>query len=343
MKAVRFHQHGGIEVLRYEDVPEPVAGPGEILVRVKACAINFLDIWERRGLPRVHLHLPHISGADVAGVIESVGEDVSDLKAGDRTLISPGLSCMHCRDCLQGRDNLCRRYSVLGFVTDGGYAEYVKVPAVNALPCPSNLSFTEAAAVPLVFLTAWHMLVDRCRIKQGEDVLVLGAGSGVGSAAIQIAKYFRARVITTAGSEAKLQKARELGADHVIDHSQQSIHEEVRRITHHRGVDVVVEHVGAATWQDSVNSLAYHGRLVTCGATTGHEANIDLRLLFARQLSVYGSYMGAKHELLEVLRLVRAGYLRPVVSQVLPLEEAGRGQQILEDRQHFGKVVLQVD
>jgi NADPH:quinone reductase-like Zn-dependent oxidoreductase len=342
MKAVRFHQHGGVEELRYEDVPEPVAGPGEILVRVKACAINFLDIWERRGLPRVRLPLPHISGADVAGVIESVGDGVSDIKAGDKTLLSPGLSCMHCKACFQGKDNLCPRYSVLGFVTDGGYAEYVKVPAVNALPYPSNLSFTEAAAVPLVFLTAWHMLVDRCRIRPGEDVLILGAGSGVGSAAIQIAKYFRARVITTAGSEAKLQKARELGADYVIDHSLQSIREEVRRVTHHRGVDIVIEHVGAATWQDSVNSLAHHGRLVTCGATTGYEAGIDLRLLFARQISIFGSYMGAKHELLEVLKLVRVGYLRPVVSQVLPLEEAGRGQQILEDRQHFGKVVLAV-
>lgn len=342
MKAVRFHQHGGAEELRYEDIPEPVAGPGEILVRVKACAINFLDIWERRGLPGVRLPMPHISGADVAGVVESVGDGVSNVKAGDKTLLCPGLSCMQCEACFRGQDNLCRRYSVLGFVTDGGYAEYVKVPAINALPYPSNLSFTDAAAIPLVFVTAWHMLVDRCRIKPGEDVLILGAGSGVGSAAIQIAKYFRTRVIATAGSEAKLQQARELGADYVIDHSRQSIREEVRRITHHRGVDIVIEHIGTATWQDSVSSLAYHGRLVTCGATTGYEANIDIRQLFARQISIYGSYMGAKHELLEVLKLVRAGYLRPVISQVLPLEEAGRGQQILEDRQHFGKVVLAV-
>jgi len=342
MKAIRFHQHGGTDVLRYEDVPEPVVGPCEILVRVKACAINFLDIWERRGLPGIHLPLPHISGADVAGVIERVGEGVSHLKAGDKTLLNPGLSCMHCKACFEGQDNMCRHYSVLGYLTDGGYAEYVKVPAANALPYPSNLGFTEAAAIPLVFLTAWHMLVDRCHIKPGEDVLVLGAGSGVGSAAIQIAKYFRARVITTAGSPAKLEMAGKLGADHVIDHSKQSIHEEVRKITHHRGVDIVFEHVGTATWQDSVRSLAHHGRLVTCGATTGHQANIDIRVLFARQISLLGSYMGSRHELLEVLNLVRAGYLKPVVSQVLPLEEAGRGQQMIEDREHFGKVVLEV-
>ena len=291
------------------------------------------------GLPAPRKKTP---GFDVAGVVESVGTAVSNVRAGDRALVSPGLSCMHCEACLRGEDNLCRRYSVLGFVTDGGYAEYVKVPAVNALPCPSNLSYTDAAAVPLVFLTAWHMLVDRARIRPGEDVLVLGAGSGVGSAAIQIAKYFRARVITTAGSPAKLQQARELGADHVIDHAQQSIREEVRRITHHRGVDIVIEHIGTATWQESLGSLAYHGRLVTCGATTGYEAGIDIRQLFAKQISIFGSYMGAKHELLEVLKLVRAGYLRPVVSQVLPLQEAGRGQQILEERRHFGKVVLAV-
>ncbi len=342
MKAVCFHQHGGIEQLRYEEVADPAAGPGEIVVRVQACAINYLDLWERVGLPGVRIPMPHIPGSDVSGIVESVGPGVDNVRPGDATLLYPGLSCMHCPACFEGRDNLCRSYSILGFLTDGGYAEFVKAAAVNALPFPQGLSFVEAAAVPLVFLTAWHMLVTRCAIKAGEDVLILGAGSGVGSAAVQIAKYFRARVIATAGSAAKLEKARELGADFVIDHSRQSIRNEVRRFTHYRGVDVVFEHVGSATWQDSLASLAYHGRLVTCGATTGHEATIDIRQLFAKQISILGSYMGARHELFEVLRLVQTGYLRPVVSAVLPLEEAGRGQQILENREHFGKVVLAV-
>ncbi len=342
MKAVRFHEHGGIEELRYEDVADPVAGPGEIVLRVRACGINYLDLWQRVGLPGVRIPLPHIPGSDVSGIIESVGPGVENVRSGDASLLYPGLSCMHCAACFEGRDNFCRRYTILGFLSDGGYAELVKAPAVNALPFPQGLSFTEAAAVPLVFLTAWHMLVTRCAIKAGEEVLILGAGSGVGSAAIQIAKFFRARVIATAGSAAKLEKARELGADFVIDHSRQSIRDEVRRFTHHRGVDVVFEHVGSATWQDSLASLAYHGRLVTCGATTGHDARIDIRQLFAKQISILGSYMGSRHELLEVLRLVQAGYLRPVVSAVLPMAEAGRGQQMLENREHFGKVILAV-
>ncbi|NWG13142.1 MAG: zinc-binding dehydrogenase [Acidobacteria bacterium] len=342
MKAVRFHKHGGIEELKYEDVDEPVAGPGEIVVRVKACAINHLDLWERVGLPGVRIPLPHISGSDVSGIVESIGPGVENIRPGSATLLYPGLSCMHCPACFEGHDNLCRRYTILGLLTDGGYAEFVKVPAVNALPFPEGLSFTGAAALPLVFLTAWHMLVTRCAIKAGEDVLILGAGSGVGSAAVQIAKFFRARVIATAGSAAKLEKARELGADFVIDHSRRSIRDEVWRFTHHRGVDVVFEHIGSATWQDSFASLAYHGRLVTCGATTGHDASIDIRQLFAKQISIFGSYMGPRHELLEVLRLVQKGYLRPVVSAVLPLEEAGRAQQMVENREHFGKIVLAV-
>jgi len=342
MNVVRIHRHGGPEALVYEEAPEPQIRADQVLVRVRACALNHIDLWVRAGIPGMEFSMPHVLGSDIAGEIVAAGEYCERIRAGQRVLLSPGLSCRQCPQCVSGRDNHCRRYTLFGYGVDGGNAEYLAAPEYTAIPIPDDLSFEDAAAVPLVFLTAWHMLVDRCRIKPGEDVLVLGAGSGVGSAAIQIAKYFRARVITTAGSEAKLQKARELGADYVIDHSQQSIHEEVRRVTHHRGVDIVVEHIGAATWQDSVNSLAYHGRLVTCGATTGYEANIDLRLLFARQISVLGSYMGAKHELLEVLRLVRAGYLRPVVSQVLPLEEAGRGQQILEERKHFGKVVLEV-
>jgi len=343
MKAMRFHEHGGIDKLRYEDAPDPLPGPGEVVVRVKACALNYLDIWERVGLPGVTIPLPHISGSDVAGIIEAVGPGVAHVKPGDKTLVNPGISCMACEECYRGRDNYCRTYSALGYMTDGGYAELVRIPAVNALPYPEGLDFTDAAAIPLGFMTAWHMLVTRCNIRPGEEVLIIGAGSGVGSAAIQIARLFRARVITTAGGERKLQKALELGADHVIDHTKHRIRERVRDITRRRGVDIVFEHVGAATWEDSISSLAHHARLVTCGATTGFDAKVNLRHLFAKEITVMGSYMGSKHELLEVLKHVKAGHLRPVVSHIVPLEEAAAAQTVMEKREHFGKVVLQLD
>lgn len=343
MKAVRFHEHGGIDRLRYEEAPDPVPGPAEVVVRVKACALNYLDIWERRGLPGVRFPMPHISGSDITGIVESVGAGVIHVRAGDKTLVNPGLSCMHCEQCFQGNDNHCRGYSVIGYFSDGGYAERIRIPAVNALPYPGDMPFEQAAAIPLVFMTAWHMLVTRCAIKTGEDVLILGAGSGVGSAAIQIAKLFHARVIATAGSDDKLEKARALGADHVIHHSKQKIFDEVRWITGKRGVDIAFEHVGAATWDDSVNALARHGRLVTCGATTGFDVKLDLRYLFAKELTLMGSYMGSKHELLHVLKLVEAGRLRPAVSHILPLAEAGKAQEIMENREHFGKVVLMTE
>ncbi len=340
MKAIRFYEHGASDQLRFEDVPDPVAGPGEVVVRVKACALNYLDVWQRRGLPGIQIPMPHISGSDVAGIVERVGPGVEHVKPGERTLVNPGLSCMHCELCYQGNDNQCRNYSVLGNFHDGGYAEQVKIPAVNALPYPGDMPFFEAAALPLVFMTAWHMLVTRCALRAGEEVLVLGAGSGVGSAAIQIAKLFHARVIATAGTESKLDKARALGADHVVNHTKQRIRDEVREITKKRGVDIVFEHVGTATWQDSVSCLARHGRLVTCGVTTGYDVRLDLRHVFAKEISIMGSYMGSKHELLQVLTHVRAGLLRPVVSEVLPLRDAARAQEMLENREHFGKIVL---
>lgn len=340
MKAVRFHQHGGPETLKFEEVADPEPGPGHVVVRVRACSVNFIDIWERRGLPGVKLPLPHISGADVAGEIESVGEGVRHLSPGQRVLVNPGLSCMHCAACHRGDDSLCREYSVLGYTSDGGYAERVRVPAVNALPYPEGLDFPQAAAIPLVFMTAWHMLVTRCRLRQGEDVLIIGGGSGIGSAAIQVAKLFNARVITTVGSDAKFEAAKMLGADAIVNHSRQSVRDEVRRITAKRGVDIVFEHPGAATWSDSVGSLAAGGRLVTCGATTGFDVKLDLRHVFARQISILGSYMGSKAELLDVLNLVHTGRLRPVLSDILPLREAGAAHSILERRDHFGKVVL---
>jgi len=342
MKAIVFHQHGGPEVLKYTDAPEPALRANDVLVRVKACALNHLDLWVRRGLPNVPLPLPHIPGSDVAGEIAKIGADVTTIRVGQKVVLAPLVSCGKCPACLGGLDNRCRQASNLGYMIDGGCAEFVRAPEVNCLVYPEDLTWEEAAAIPLVFQTAWHMLITRAELQPGEDVLILGAGSGVGSAAIQIAKFFGARVLTTAGSEAKLAKAKELGADHLIDYKTQKIRDEVRRITDKRGVDVVVEHVGAATWEDSLSSLAPTGRLVTCGATTGYDAKVDLRFLFSRQLSLLGSYMGTKSELHMVMKLVAAGKLKPVVDRVFPLGEAAAAHAYLESSSQFGKVVLSV-
>jgi NADPH:quinone reductase-like Zn-dependent oxidoreductase len=340
LKAIQFQEHGGPEVLRYADVPDPEPRPNEVLVRVRACALNHLDLWVRRGLPNVPIPLPHIPGSDVAGEIARIGSEVTTVRVGQKVVLAPGVTCGKCLACISGQDNRCRQFTNLGYMIDGGCAELVRAPEVNCLAYPENLSFEEAAAVPLVFQTAWHMLVTRAELQTGEDVLVLGAGSGVGSAAIQIAKFFGARVIATAGSDEKLAKARELGADFGINHKTQRIRDEVRRITNKRGVDVVFEHVGTATWDDSLASLALAGRLVTCGNTTGYDAKIDLRFLFSRQLSLLGSYMGAKSELHTVMQLVAAGKLRPVVDRVFPLSEGRAAHEYLEAGKQFGKVVL---
>lgn len=342
MKAITFSKHGGPEVLRYREVPEPKIGPGEVLVRVRACALNHLDLWVRNGLPGVQIPLPHIPGSDIAGEVARVGEGVSRVKVGQKVVLAPGMSCNTCDTCLAGQDNLCRRYTLFGYMVDGGCAEYVRAPEVNALPMPAALGFEEAAAVPLVFLTAWHMLITRAQLKPGEEVLVVGAGSGVGSAAIQIAKLHGVRVLATAGTDAKLKQAKELGADELINHRKEEIAEEVKKRTNRRGVDVVFEHVGKATWEKSLASLAPSGRLVTCGATTGGEVRLDIRFLFTRQWSLLGSYMGTRGELHTVLKLVERGKLRPVVDRVFPLAEAANAHAHLENREQFGKVVLRV-
>jgi NADPH:quinone reductase-like Zn-dependent oxidoreductase len=342
MKAVVFHQHGAPDVLTYTDAAEPTFRPNEVLVRVRACALNHLDLWVRRGLPGVPIPLPHIPGSDIAGEIAKAGADVTTVGAGQKVVLAPGVTCGKCAACLAGLDNRCRQFTNLGYLIDGGCAEYVRCPEVNCLPYPENLTFEEAAAVPLVFQTAWHMLVSRAELQPGEDVLILGAGSGVGSAAVQIAKFFGARVIATAGTQEKLEKARQLGADEVINHRAQKIRDEVRRLTNKRGVDVVLEHVGTETWEESLASLAASGRLVTCGATTGYDAKIDLRFLFSRQLSVLGSYMGTKSELRTVMKLIAAGRLKPVVDRVLPLSSCAEAHVYLEQGKQFGKVVLTV-
>ncbi len=340
MKAVRIHEHGGPEVLRYEEIPDPQPGPHEVLVRVKACALNNLDLAVRRGIPGQKIPLPHILGSDVAGEVASLGEGTSRLKVGDRVLLAPGQSCRQCRECVSGRDNFCRFYKLLGYFLEGGNREYMPAPEVYALPIPGDLSFEEAAAVPLVFLTAWHMLVGRARIERGEEVLVLGASSGVGSAAIQIAKLRGCRVIATASGEEKLARARQLGADEVIDHYRQNITDEVKRLTGRRGVDVVFEHVGQATWDHSTASLAPQGRLVTCGATTGGQATIDIRRLFWKQLSFLGSFMGTLGELHQVLSLLGRRELRPVIDKVYSLPEIRAAHERLENKQQFGKVIV---
>ena len=342
MKAILFRAHGGPEVLEYADAPKPEVRHGEVLVRVRACALNHLDIWVRGGLPGVNFPLPHIPGSDIAGEIAEIGPGVTTVRVGQKVVLAPGVSCGKCAACVAGLDNRCRDFTNLGYLIDGGCAEFVRAPEVNCLPYPENLSFEEAAATPLVFQTAWHMLVGRAELAPGEDVLVLGAGSGVGTAAIQIAKFFGARVIATAGSDEKLAKAKALGADELINHKTQKIASEVRRITAKRGVDVVFEHVGTATWDDSVASLAPCGRLVTCGATTGYDAKVDLRFLFVRQLSLLGSYMGTKTELHTVMKLVAAGRLKPIVDRIFPLSVAAAAHRYLESGSQFGKVVLKV-
>ncbi|HVL65810.1 MAG TPA: zinc-binding dehydrogenase [Vicinamibacterales bacterium] len=336
MRVVRFHEHGGPDVLRYEEAPDPAAAPERAIVRVRACALNHLDLWQRRGLDRVRIPLPHIPGSDVSGeIVDGAGR----FAAGTRVLLQPGLSCGTCEWCTDGRDNECPSYSVLGYLTDGGYAELVSVPLENVVPIPGDVDFVAAAAFPLTFLTAWHMLVTRGGLRGGESVLVLAGGSGVGQAAVQIAKLHGARVFATS-SPSKMQRTRDLGADEVFDHYGGDFAQAVRSATAGRGADIVIEHVGEATWERSVRALARGGRLVTCGATTGPRGTLNLQHLFAKQLSILGSYMGRKSELLLALPLLFAGKLQPVVDDVLPLAEARQAHARLEERRHFGKIVL---
>ncbi|HZY93699.1 MAG TPA: zinc-binding dehydrogenase [Candidatus Bathyarchaeia archaeon] len=341
MRAVRFHEFGGIGVLRYEDAPEPAVGDEDILVRVKACALNHLDIWARQGIRGEKITMPHISGSDVSGEIAQVGRLAKD-NVGQKVLLAPGISCGLCEYCSTGRDSLCESYKIIGYETQGGYAEYVTVPARNVLAIPGQLSFEQAASVPLVFLTAWHMLMTRAHLVPGELVLVWGAGSGVGSAAIQVAKLSSAKVIATAGSDEKLEKAKQLGADWVVNHSTMDVPAEVKRITGGRKVDVVFDHVGQATWEKSMRSMAPAGRLVNCGVTSGGKAEIDIRFVFVRQFSLLGSYMGGHGELLKVLSFFEDARLRPVVDSVFPLRDAAKAQEKMEKSQHFGKIVLKV-
>src|SRR5436190_3328563 len=340
MKAVLFHEHGGPDVLKYEDVPDPETGRGEVLIEVKATSINHIDIFLRRGMPGVKVPLPKIAGCDASGLVREIGPGVTGLKAGDRVTINPGISCGRCEFCAAGFGSQCTTFAMVGEHTDGAYAELVKVPAHIVLPIPDSMSFEDAAAAPLVFLTAWSMMVVKGNIRPGEDVLILGAGAGVGTAAIQIAKMVGCRVLATASSNEKLERARQLGADVLINYKTEEFDKRIRELTNKRGVDVVIDYIGADTWVRSLRSARRGGRVLTCGATTGFDPQTDLRQIFFRQVQVIGSTMGSHREFLDVMKCVLRGQLRPVIDRVLPLREARRGHELIEARAVFGKIVL---
>lgn len=340
MKAVRFHRFGDLDTLVYEEIPTPKAGPGEVVLQVKACALNYLDLWIRQGVPAYKIQLPHIPGSDVAGIVAEVGPGAEGISVGQRVVIAPGLSCFRCAYCLSGRDNLCDQYRIFGAGTDGGYAEFAKAPAANLIPIPDGISFEEAAAFPITFVTAWHMLITRAALKPGQDLLVLAGGSGVGSAAVQIGKLAGARVIATASTQKKLDQARQLGADLLINYAERDFSREVFKMTKGRGVDVVFEHVGPATFGKSVVSLAKNGTLVTCGATTGPTTELDLRHVFWKDLSILGARTGTRAEMETVARLVGERKLKPIVDSVYPLSKAREAQEKMQSRDLFGKVIL---
>ena len=340
MKAVLFRAHGGPDKLSYEDLPTPTIGPDEVLIKVKACALNHLDIWIRQGNPAYPMPMPHVSGSDVAGIVEQVGAQADHVTVGQRVFVSPGISCWKCEPCLAGRDNFCKSYSLLGAMMHGGYAEYVKVPFRNVLPMPENLSFEQAAAFPLVSVTASHMLFAQAGLQYGETVLIMGGGSGVGTMAIQLAKLAGARVITTVGSDDKIPKAVILGADAVINHAKDHVAERVKLLTEGHGVDVVFEHIGPEVWESCLASLAKGGRLITCGATTGAEVKIDLRYIYSRQYTIKGSYMGTRAELVKAAELMGQKRLISVIDRTYPLKEARAAQEQMISRKFFGKIIL---
>ena len=342
MNAVLLHDHGGPEVLRYQQVPTPTAGPGQVLVAVQAVALNHLDLWVRRGGPAFHLQYPHCLGSDIVGTVAALGAGVVEPVLGSKVVVSPGLSCGVCAACLSGRDNLCRHYRIMGENAQGGYCDYIVVPRVNIAPYPDRLGFTDAAAGILPFLTAWQMVVEKAQTTVNDTVLVHGAGSGIGVAAIQICKLLGARVIATAGSDQKLQRAKSLGADEVINYQTNDFAAVCRTLTHKRGVDVVIEHIGGEVFEKSIKAVRNGGRIVTCGATAGFSPAIDLRHIFFRQIEVLGSTMGSKAALLTVLDHIARGRLSPVVDRVFDLRDAAAAHQHLESRTAFGKVVLRV-
>jgi len=340
VKAVRIHEHGGPEVLRLEERPEPGAGPGQVLVAIKAAGVNQLDTWVRRGVPGHQFPLPITPGADGAGVVAALGPGAQGLAVGDRVAIAPGFACGRCAECLSGRDHYCRHYGIYGESADGTDCELLAVPAANALPLPDALSFEAAAATSLVFLTAWEMLMVKGRVTGADTVLVHAAGSGVSTAAIQIARYAGARVIATASSDEKLARARTLGAAETVNYSDPAWPQTVRALTGKRGCDLIVDHVGADTFPGSLRALAAGGRILCCGASSGAEFSANLRPIFFKNLAIVGSTMGSRGTLPNIYRLVADGTFQAVIDSVLPLAEVAEAHRRIAARRLFGKIVL---
>jgi NADPH2:quinone reductase len=346
MKAVQFSEHGRRDVLEYDDFPDPEVDRDEVRVDVKAGALNHLDVFTRMGLgalSRLDLEMPHIPGSDAAGVVEEVGADVERFEPGDRVAVAAGLACGHCEACRDGDPTMCVDFKIIGEHTRGVHSEETVVPADNLVPVPEGVDWEIAAAAPLVFQTAWRMLVTRAELEPGESVLVLGASGGVGHAAVQIADYIGAEVYATASTEEKREYAAEVGADHTIDYEEESFADAIDEQTDGRGVDVVVDHIGKATWQDSLHSLVKGGRVVTCGATTGRDPETDINSIFWNQLEILGSTMGTPGEVDDVLELVWKGELEPRIRETLPMSDIDRAHEIIEEREGFGKVVVVPD
>jgi len=342
LKAIRIHAHGGADQLRYEDVEEPrIASPNDVIVKLQAAALNHIDIWVRMGATGMQIPMPHILGADGAGVVAEVGNGVKSVRTGDKVCLYSFTGCGECEFCLSDRDFMCIRVRSLGERLDGTYAEYVRVAAENCFPFPSYMTFDEGAAFPLVFLTLWRMLVTNARLQPGESLLIIGIGGGVASAALQVAKQMGARIIVTSGNDEKLERARALGADHGINHRRRNFAEEVRNLTDNRGVDVVLDSVAGEVWQKSLASLAHGGRLVTCGATAGGEPNDDLKRMISRELKIYGSTLGSREDFRQLLSFLEVSKIRPILDRKFPLREAAAAQQRMEKARQFGKILLQ--
>ncbi len=345
MKAVYITEHGGPEVLTYGDLPEPAVGPNDIKVRVRACALNRLDLFTRAGVrgTRIRFNGPHVLGGDVAGDVAEVGSEVKHVSEGDRVLLNPRITCGQCQYCLSGEDEFCVRSSMLGALTNGGYAEFVSAPAANALPLPESVSYEQAASLPTVFMPCWTILMRRAALKPWETALILSASSGVGTAGIQVAKnVIGASVITTTSTDEKARKARELGADEVINYSNEDIAERVKEITGGHGVDVVLDHVGADFWPAATASLARGGRYGICGVTTGYRAELQMGAMFLNYHTVFGVFMGRKEDLRQILDRAAKGVIKGVIHQTFPLEEAAKAHETMDSLSFFGKLVLTV-
>ncbi len=345
MKAVYITEHGEADVLTYGDLPEPEPGPNDVKIRVKACALNRLDLFTRAGARgmRIRFKGPHVLGGDVAGDVVEVGSEVTQIKSGDRVIVNPRLTCNQCQYCVAGEQELCISAGMLGASISGGYAEYVTVPAVNAISLPGALSYVQAASLPTVFLPCWTILMRKGALKSWETALILSASSGVGTAGIQVAKnVIGARVITTTSTEEKAQKAKELGADEVINYTNEDIAERVKELTNGRGVDVVLDHVGADFWPAAMASLAVGGRYGICGVTTGYKAELQMGMLFLKYQTVFGVFMGRNEDLRQIVDRAAKGVISGVVHETFALEEAAKAHETMEGRNFFGKLVLTV-